>query len=643
MPQKNPMTDEDIISFLLQCKKAGMAYRDQFKPTWDEVEKQVRCVLPDSYNLKDDWQTKIFIPMQAKDSEVAQAYLNKMVFGKTQNFDITGVEGDDIDDAQQLVTLISTAMINGGFPFENKFVMNEAVDIGTGWMKMTVDARSDLKYVWVSAYKALVDPKCGHNLDKARFWVDQRERDISDILMEAKSGKGIYKKDVMGKFLAEAEAELEALKGKGDSTNKDVKEAMTVVKGIDGTNETPVQIPSKYATVSIDEYYVDLPNKDGEYEKRIISLLNDKFILRNDDNLWGFIPAQWCRIKPRKYEAYGKGYLENTRGLQELANSCINLGFDSLKISSMDIIVIDQTKVSDPTSIKYKPLAVWKMKDINAVKITRSNMSAISDILKGLTIIDQIKQDSTGVTRHAEGSPNLSGSGGTNETLGEYQAKLAAIDQRFLDVGRFLEIDYVVPLIRKTFRAIQNPAIFNQKKVNRILGMRTVDDGVTDGGVFKKIGTKQVPKMDIEKIRKVDEMELDFKPVGVTQFADKLETLQKLKEALMACEQSPTLSAMTRIDVLWKKLFQASEIPDYDEILKTKDEIAADMQKQNQPAPNKVSQSISFKDLPIDGQIQMAAEAGIKLDPNVLMQEKQIANQPKPQMPNQPQTQGAVQ
>ncbi len=639
--QKKPMSDEEIVSFLLQCKKAGMAYRDQFKPVWDEVEKQVRCVLPDSYNLKDDWQTKIFIPMQAKDSEVAQAYLNKMVFGKTQNFDITGVEGDDIDDAQQLVTLISTAMINGGFQFENRFVMNEAVDIGTGWMKMTVDAKGDLKYIWVSNYKALVDPKCGHNLDKARFWIDQRERDISDILRDAKAGKGIYKKEIVGKFLDEAVKELEDLKGKGETGPKDVKEAMTVVKSIDGTNEVPVQIPNKYATVGLDEYYVDLPNKDGEYEKRIVTLLNDKFILRNDSNEWGFIPAQWCRIKPRKYEAYGKGYLESTRGLQDLANSCINLGFDSLKISSMDIIVIDQSKVSDPTSIKYKPLAVWKMKDINAVKITRSNMSAISDILKGLTIIDQIKQDSTGVTRHAEGSPNLSGGGTTNETLGEYQAKLAAIDQRFLDVGRFIEADYVVPLIRKTFRAIQNPAIFNQKKVNRILGMRTVDDGVTDGGEFKKIGTKQIPKLDIAKIRTIDEMELDFKPVGVTQFADKLETLQKLKEALMAVEQSPTLAAMTKIDVLWKKLFQASEIPDYDEILKSKQEMKSDMQNQSQQQPpNKISQSISFKDLPIDGQIQMAAEAGIKLNPQVLLKERIQENQPAQP---QPQPQGAVQ
>lgn len=584
MAQKNSLSDEEILSFLLECKKAAIAYRDQFKTAWDECEQQVRCVLPDYYKQKEDWQTKIFIPQQAKKSEVAQSYLNKMIFGKSRNFDITGVEGEDKQVSQHIMTLIATIMHNGGFSFENKFVMAEAVDIGTGWMKMTVNDKGNLKYVWVSAYKALVDPKCGHNLDKARYWIDQRERDIADVIAESKSGKGLYSKEMVGKFLDGAVKELEALKGKGDTTNKDIREAMMVVRGIDGTNDITMQIPSKYAVVSIDEYYVELPNKNGEYEKRIVSVLNDKFILRNDENGWGEIPAQWCRIKPRKYECFGKGYLENTRGLQELSNSCINLGFDALKIHSMDIVIMDQTKVSDPTSIKYKPLAIWKMKDINAVKINRTPSSGINDILQGLSLIDRIDQDASGVTRHAEGSPSLSGSG-SNETLGEYQAKLAAIDQRFLDVGRFIEIDYVVPLVRKTFRCLQNKRIFTQEKVNRILGMKTVDDGIVENGEYKKIGTKKVPVLDISTLQGVDEMELDFKAVGVTQFSENSETLAKLKEALMVVGQSPELASMTKVDVLWKKLWQASELPEYDEILKSKEEMASDKEKIKPPMP----------------------------------------------------------
>src|SRR5689334_6318800 len=116
--QNNALSDEDLIKFLLQAKKAGIDYRNKFKQGWDECEMQIRCQLPESYKLKEDWQTKIFIPQQAKKSEVAAAYLNKMIFGKTRNFDITGVEGDDEDDAQNLVTLIATIMQNGGYAFE---------------------------------------------------------------------------------------------------------------------------------------------------------------------------------------------------------------------------------------------------------------------------------------------------------------------------------------------------------------------------------------------------------------------------------------------------------------------------------------------------------------------------------------------
>ena len=579
--KSSQLSEEELLSFLLECKKSGIEYRNQFKPTWDECEKQVRCVLPDSYSKKEDWQTKIFIPLQAKASETAVAYLGKMVFGKTVNFDITGVEGDDTDDSQNLTTLISTLMNNGDFQFQNKFVLNEGVDIGTGFIKLVMVRKGKLKFLWRSAYSCFFDPKCGHNIDNARFWGDQYEKDISWVLQEARNQKSIYKKDALEKFLDEAVAEAAKMKDAGQQVNQDQKQAFQVVKSIDGTND--ISIPSKYSTVSLDEYWVSVPDGKGMVTERVISVLNDRFILRNDENVFGFKPTQWMRIKIRKYDSYGKGYIENTRGLQELSNSCINLGFDSLKISSMDIIILDETKVKDPTTIKYKPLAVWKMRDINGVKIQRQPISAVGDVLRGVTLIDQIHQDATGVSRGAQGAPELSGQSASSNTLGEYKLQLQAIDQRFLDIGRFIEQDYVIPLVKKVFKVVANPKLFTQDDVNRILGMKEQDNVVVENGQVTKQGTIEVPKLDITKIQKVDEMELDFKPVGVTQFTDKMETLSKLKEALQATLQDPTLKSMTKVDVLWKKLWQASEIPDYDEFLKSKDEIMQSIQQQPMP------------------------------------------------------------
>jgi hypothetical protein len=568
------MNKDELIKFLDECKQSGLDYRDKFTDTWQECEEQIRCKQPDSWDEKEDWQTKIYIPLQAKKEEIAVSYLSKMVFGKKRNFAISGVEKSDHENAYQLTELIDTLIQSGGFSFQNKFVLTESVAIGTSFIKILMKEDGlGLKFIWRSPYNCIFDPECGQDLEKARFWVDLYKKDIAYILQEGRKNKSIYDKKEILRFLQDAQNEAQTAQSvNSNRTNMTDLEPLMTIKSIDSTED--IVIPQKYKTVDVDEYWVQVPTDKGEYEKRVITLLNGKYILRNDENVYDFIPAQWCRTKPRKYDSYGRGYIENTRGLQDLSNSCINLGFDSLKINAMDIIVIDDNKVKDSTTIKYKPLAVWKMKDINAVKIQRNPVSAISDILRGLTLIDQIDQDASGITRQAQGAPNLSGSGTEAETLGEYQLKLQMIDQRFLDVGRFIEEDYFIPLIRKIFRIITNPKLFNQAKVDRLLGTKEVDEiGIDETGKAKVVGTKRIPKLKLDDIRNKGEMAYDFKAVGITQFMGRLEIVAKLKEALQIALQNQTLSAITKIDKLWEKLWQVSEIPDYDEFLRTPGEV----------------------------------------------------------------------
>jgi len=592
------MNDGELLQFLKQCKASGEDYRTKMKPTWDECEEQIRCVPPKSWELKEDWQTKIYIPMQAKKCEIAESYLNKMIFGKRRNFDITGVEKSDEDEATHLTDLIDTILEIGKFRGENNFILKESVGMGTSFVKILIkpDGKS-LSFTWRSPYNCIIDPKAGHNFEKARFWIDQYpEKDLSDLLMDARKKEPVYNKDETARFLTDitSEAQSNLEKAVNSPSSSSATEALIIVKGIDGTND--ITIPEKYKTVLLDEYWVKVPNEKNIYEDRLITVLNDSYILRNVENIYGCIPVAPMRIKPRKYDFYGLGYVENTRGLQELANSCINIGFDSLKISSMDIIVMDDTKVKDPTSIKYKPLAVWKMKDVNGVKIQRQPMSAISDILRGLTIIDQIDQDASGVTRQAQGAPNLSGEGTNAETLGEYQLKLQAIDQRFLDVGRFIETDYFMRVLYICTKIIMNEKLFSQPAVNDILGMDEIavleniqeqDPMTGEMKITTKVtGKKEVPKLDLAKIRAKGDEAFNFRTTGITQFTERLEIMQKLKEGLMGALQNPTLTAMTKIDELWKKIWQVSEVPNYEDFLRSKDEIKellSNQQAMNQP------------------------------------------------------------
>ena len=578
------MDKDTLLIHLQECISSGEAYRDKFKGTWEEVEKQIRCVPPDAWDKKEDWQTKIFIPLQAKKEEIAVSYLNKMVFGKRRFFDILGVEKADQEDAQQLTNLIDGLLEIGKFRKENNFVLTEAIGSpGTSFNKILLGKDGFIKFNWRSPYNVLIDPECGHDLSKARFIIDVYKKDIAYIIAQSKKD-GLYEKgtDEIARFLNDAKLEAKSLEEKAGRGSTGTSEAMMTIKDIDGT--TDISIPVKYKTIDVHECWVEVPNEKGIYEERLCTVLNTRYLLRDDENIYGCKPFAGCRTKPRKYDYYGKGYLENGRGFQDLSNSMINLGFDSAKISAMDIIILDDTKVKDSTTIKYKPLAVWKMKDVNAVKIQRQPISAIMDIIRGLQLIDQLDQEASGIMRQLQSAPELGGeTGSSGATLGEYQLKLQAIDQRFLDVGRFIEMDYIIPLIKILFKIITNPELFDQAKVDRILGFKEIDDiqpiqeqdPMTGQPITiqKVVGRRNISKLNLEKIRKQGEMAYDFKAVGITQFSERLETLQKLQQGLMAALANPTLTAMTKIDLLWKKIWQVSEIDDYDEFLRTKEEV----------------------------------------------------------------------
>jgi len=578
------LSDAELVVHLQECIRSGEEYRDRFRDTWEEVEKQIRCVPPEEWEKKDDWQTKIFIPLQAKKEEIAVSYLKKMVFGKGRFFDIQGHEASDHDQAQHLTNLVDVLLNLGRFSEANDFVVAEAVGSpGTSFLKVLMRPDGYLEFTWRSPYNVLIDPECGHRLDRARFIIDVYRKDLAYLIQQAR-GNGLYAKhradiDAFLQMAAEEAKKLHEVYALGN-TPTDAQESMTVVKGIDGT--TDVTIPSRYKQLDFHECWVCVPNDKGEYQWELCALINKTHLIRRVAHPYGCHPWVWCRTKPRKYDAYGRGYLENGRGFQDLSNSMVNLGFDSAKISAMDIIVLDDNKVKDSTSIKYKPLAVWKMRDVNGVKIQRQPVSAITDVIRGLTLIDQLDQDASGITRQAQGSPNLSGSGTNEETLGQYELKLQMVDQRFLDQGRFIEHDYVVPLITLIVKIILNEKLFSQDKVNKLIGMRTVDqieqveelDNAGEPVVRAKVvGTTQVPKLVLADLRRKGEMAFNFKAVGITQFTGRLEQLQKLKEGLQAALSNPTLTALTKVDVLYKKLWQLSEIEDYDEFLRTKDEV----------------------------------------------------------------------
>jgi hypothetical protein len=111
------------------------------------------------------------------------------------------------------------------------------------------------------------------------------------------------------------------------------------MKDIDGI--TDISIPEKYQRLEVDEFWGLVPTyekdengviTDVSSEWRVITIVNQRWIIRDEVNEYGDIPAIPLIVKKRRHSIYGKGYFDNTVDLQDLVNTLINLGMDSQKI-----------------------------------------------------------------------------------------------------------------------------------------------------------------------------------------------------------------------------------------------------------------------------------------------------------------------
>jgi len=576
-PAKLTTVQDDILRISKEYVASGDEYIDRFIETWDECDRQIRCQKPTKWSKKKDWQTQIVTPLQSNTVESAKAYLKKMLFPK-KFFNIVGIQEKNKERDQYIEEIFDRFFSNGGFPLENDYALEEGCGIGTSFMKfpMRPDGMGP-EFTNRELRKTRIDPQCGRNFDKSRFWIDTYVKDIGFIIEEARKDESLYDKEELKKIIEAAQSQV--TKEMGDDKTM-------IVRSIDNTED--IKIPATWKNVTVHEIWGKYPKplsdngqppKEYVYEDRAVTIVNLQYVLRNDKNEFGFLPAQALRVKKRLYDFYALGYIERTRGYYDLANTIINLGFDSLKICAFDIIMVDEDAIQDP-DLKYGPLEVWRVKSPrqNVVMTRQSVISAIGEIMKGLALVDSLQQDATGVTRHAQGTQTMGGPGSETETLGEYRAKLAMIDQRFLDIGLFIEHDYIVPILKKMFKILINSKLFDQAKVDKLLGKKEVKRTNELGEEV----TEFESKLDLAELRTIGEMGFAFKSTGVIQLTGQVELSQKYQNILQMALGSPIIMMMIKLPELVKRLMQILDVPDPEELMKPEEELRAEMERMQQ-------------------------------------------------------------
>jgi len=569
------------VSQFLAMWKAAKDYQDQHRTTWTEIERQVRCIPPAEWADLEDWQTKVYFPLQAKTSETARARLSKILFGVKRFYYLSGIDRKDKEMQDALMELMDILIDTSNFPFQKEFVLQEAVDLGTSFLFVGIsEDRKRLLMDWVSCFELAIDPSLRHDFSEARYAIRELDRDLQDLIDEWKANKSLYSKE-----------DLDALVEGGITAIGTPQYQGKPVRNIIDFQGNSVSVPQGYAKVQIKEFWGWFPTvnadakdrKEGDlgvsYENVVMGLANDSIMLRRkDENAYEELPFVSMRIKMNKYDFYADGYMLTTMGIQDLMNSMIRLGFDTSKLHGLGIIGVDDSKVADGGRIEFRPRAVWRFRGSPSAAVSMMQQpTAMADVLNGVEFLDRMHQDASGVTRHAQGTQPLSGSG--PETLGEYKLKLAATDERFLSIASLVEYEFVVPLIRKIFYIITH--LMTQEGIDELLGMKDVPvmDPTTGQPIMGPEGqpqTQPVSRLELKALKaQAPHLSQNFKAMGLTSFLNKVEEREKLKAVLEYALKVPELAALTKVQDLWKRFMQSAEIPDIEDILRSKEEVEA--------------------------------------------------------------------
>jgi len=568
---ENDQGDKDLLRTISNIRYEAETYRDKFAPQWQEIEDQINIVPPSEWEDKDEWQTKIFIPLQFKVSETASAMMMELLgfTGRRQFFTVKGIDNDqDREQETELTRFINIILNEGGFFKHNGFVLQEAINIGTSLMKM-IDSktRTGIDFSFRSIIRGALDPQAIVDFEDSRYVMEWYNEDIADIMAnEEYTKKG---RDEL----------LEHLQSKGPGKAK--KTTLIGIANSEGNAE--FQISEEYASVDIEEFWGFFPIREEvtvngkvkvQYrnEWRAITVADEKVILRNDPNAYGFIPYQMCRTKRRRNHVYGNGFCLNIRGLQDLSNSLVNLGFDSAKIKSLGIVKVSEGDVADPNSIEFRPLAKWYMKPgkMDAASLEYLGEDNLKNIIKDISFADQLSQDASGVTRQFQGaSPSFE----RQETLGQTQIKMAATEKRFMKIAQEVTEDYILGIPKKVFKIITHPKLVNkyQKLANEKIGMKTERININEGDptLPPEFIVETTPKIDLKNL---GQMHLDFEPIGIVNFQQKSELPEQMNNILTLMQNDPTMNLILAKERILKRLLQASDIPDLDDLFRNTDE-----------------------------------------------------------------------
>jgi len=574
---KIKITDEELVKYVMDARKRAKYFRDAYQEDIDKCVNNYNCVHPQEWKAKEKWATRVFIPLAYKNVEVAASLLGKMLFSQKDFFEITGFNPEEDDLREALKDFVVHLLQKGNFYNIAMLALKESCITSTSFLK-TVDVskgKNDftLHFLPRTFYDVMIDPSVSTYWVNSRFIIDEYERDISDIISNP-----IY--DYGKKHLDDIKKNTETSKNFSEENRKAMDRVQDA--GIDVTYK-PHYVLEFHGKVKDPETQEDV--------EMIVTICDEKWVIRRDevedeeDRAYDVI-----RVNPIPKQFYGAGLVLKDLDIQELANGVINLWMDNWKLSAMKMVAVDPAGDVKWDTVKFEPGAIWEVAK-NAISPIEVGIAV--DGLAALGILDQLSQETSGITKTAQGQSTP----GTDETLGEVQLKLSRSDTRFVNIAKFIEAEFLGRFIKKVI----NYTIKNcpQSYVDKIMGFReekrklpvpVIGDVVQQAqNLVNKVF--RIRRLDLDHIRKNygqkgAEVALDFHPIGISRFSSKGEEQARYKELIQAILSNETLGMLFDVKKTIKRGFQSMGFENIGDLMKSDedlDEILAQMQGAQQP------------------------------------------------------------
>ena len=244
----------------------------------------------------------------------------------------------------------------------------------------------------VDLFDFWIDPEA-IDIDEAEWCADRVRRTID--YLEGKAKQGIYKN------IAALKADLmNGIEDTGGSENDPFK---IEKRNIEGHH---ANLGGLLKPVEIKTYYTN---------DRIVSIANDKFIIRDEENIYGRKPFRRGVIIGNEHEFYGIGLIEAGASLARLLEDILNNGLDSLNFVINPERIIDETRIDDAELTSQPGNVIHTVGDVNTA-IRWSEMPDISQSLfQFFALLNEVSKRGTGITDY------ITGQGGGSDTATEAQ------------------------------------------------------------------------------------------------------------------------------------------------------------------------------------------------------------------------------